>query len=84
MVINYGKDCQGLIRNEHEVEAPYFTLGSALMNTFAHDKYSILILEGYMMALIHGLDSAFYLFDPHARNSTGMPDPKGTAIVMKY
>ena len=54
------------------------------MNTFAHHKYAILILEGYMMALINGLDSAFYLFDPHARNSAGMPDPNGTAVFMKY
>ena len=47
-------------------------------------KYSILILEGYMIALLHGLDSNFYLFDPHARNSAGMPDSHGTAVLMKY
>ena len=82
--INYGKDHQGLLRSEHVVEAHYFTIGSALMNTFANDNYAILILEGYMMALIHGLDTVFYLFDPHARNANGMPDPNGTAVVMKY
>ena len=82
--INYGKDHQGLVRSEHVVEAHYFTIGSALMNTFANDNYAILILEGYMMALIHGLDTVFYLFDPHARNANGMPDPNGTAVVMKY
>ena len=82
--INYGKDHQGLVRSEHVVEAHYFTIGSALMNTFANDNYAILILEGYMMALIHGLDTVFYLFDPHARNANGMPAPNGTAVVMKY
>ena len=35
------------------------------------------------MALIKGLES-FYLFDPHTRNIDGMPDPNGTAVVIKY
>ena len=26
----------------------------------------------------------FYLFDSHARDSCGMPDPNGTAVVMKF
>ena len=54
------------------------------MNTFANDNYAILILEGYMMALIRWLDCTFYLFDPRARNANGMPHPNGTAVVMKY
>ncbi len=37
-----------------------------------------------MTALIKGLDSTFYLFDSHARNNNGMPDPNGTAVVMKF
>ena len=84
--ISYGEHYQGLITlNEHEVEGPYFTLFSAMINSFACGKYSILILEGYMIALLlHGLDSNFYLFDPHARNSAGMPDSHGTAVLMKY
>ena len=45
--IDYGKDHQGLIRSDYETGTPpYFTIHSALMNTFAHDNYSILILEG--------------------------------------
>jgi hypothetical protein len=64
--INYGKDRQGsIITNEHEVGAPYFNFGSALMNTFTLSKDAILILDGYMMALMHGINSFFYLFDPH-------------------
>ncbi|CAB4020009.1 Hypothetical predicted protein [Paramuricea clavata] len=36
-----------------------------------------------MMALIKQTDF-FYLFDSHARDSSGMPDPNGTAVVMKF
>ncbi|CAB4019299.1 deleted in malignant brain tumors 1 -like [Paramuricea clavata] len=39
--------------------------------------------EGYMMALMKQADF-FYLFDSHARDSSGMPDPNGTAVVMKF
>ena len=28
--------------------------------------------------------SEFFLFDSHARDSSGMPDPNGTAVVMKF
>ena len=83
-LISYGEYYQGLITiNEHEVEGPYFTLFSAMINSFTCGKYSILIL-GCMIALLHGLDSNFYFFDPHARNSAGMPDFHGTAVLTKY
>jgi hypothetical protein len=81
--INYGNEVQGLIRNEREASPPFVSLEVGLMNTFAQNKYAIIILEGYMMALIHNVDSAFYLFDPHARNSNGVPCNNGTAVVMK-
>ncbi|CAB3984730.1 Hypothetical predicted protein [Paramuricea clavata] len=35
------------------------------------------------MALMKQADF-FYLFDSHARDSSGMPDPNGTAVVMKF
>ncbi|CAB4008888.1 Hypothetical predicted protein [Paramuricea clavata] len=35
------------------------------------------------MALINGMDSS-YLFDSHARDLSGMPNPNGTAVVMKF
>ena len=35
------------------------------------------------MALIKQTDF-FYLFDLLARDSSGMPDPNGTAVVMKF
>ena len=36
-----------------------------------------------MMALIKETDN-FYLFDSHARDSSGIPDPSGTAVVMTF
>jgi hypothetical protein len=47
------------------------------MNTFTQSKDAILILDGYMMAWP-------YLFYPHARNSFGMSDPNGTAVVYEF
>ena len=63
---------------------PFVNVGSALMNTFTQSKDAILILDGYMMALMHDINSFFYLFDPHARNSFGMSDPNGTAVVYEF
>jgi hypothetical protein len=82
--INYGKDRQGsIITNEHEVVAPIVNFGSALMNTFTKSKDAILVLDGYMMALMHDINSFFYFFDPHARNYFGMSNPNGTAVVFE-
>jgi hypothetical protein len=50
---------------------------------FSNYSYTILILEGYMRALMKQADF-FYLFDSHARDSSGIPDPNGTAVVMKF
>jgi hypothetical protein len=54
------------------------------MNTFTQSKDAILILDGYMMALMHDINSFFYLFDPHARNSFGLSVPNGTAVVFEF
>ena len=35
------------------------------------------------MALINEMDY-FYLFDSHARDFSGMPNPNGIAVVMKF
>jgi hypothetical protein len=53
------------------------------MNAFTNNNYAFIILEGYIMALIKTTDCA-YVFDSHARNCYGMPDPNGTAVVMKF
>ena len=54
------------------------------MNTFTQSKDAILIFDGYMMALMHYINSFFYLFDPHARNSLCMSDPNSTAVVFEF
>ena len=82
-VINYGKDLQGLVISDQEIESHYYDIHTALLNTFLNNSYAILILEGYMMAIIKQVDT-FYSFDSHARDSSGMPDPNGTAVVMRF
>ena len=83
-LINYEKELQGLlITDSCEVESPYYTIHSALLNTYVNYNYAIFILEGYMMAIIKQLNY-FYIFDSHARDLNGMPDPNGTAIVITF
>ncbi len=83
LLVNYGKELQGLVITDRELESHYCDIHTALLNTFLNYSYAILILEGYMMALMKQTD-IFYLFDPHARDIDGMPDPYGTAVVMKF
>jgi hypothetical protein len=54
------------------------------MNTFTQSKDAILILDGYMLALMHDINSFFYLCDSHARNSFGMSDSNGTDVVFEF
>ena len=85
-LINYEKELQGLlITDSCEVESPYYTIHSALLNTYVNYnyRYAIFILEGYMMAIIKQVNY-FYMFDSHARDVNGMTDPNGTAIVIKF
>lgn len=70
-------------RHEHENEVPYFTLPSALMNAFSDNDCAFIILEGYIMGLIKNAD-CIYMLDSQARNCFGMPDPNGTAAIMKF
>ena len=82
-MINYKEFYQGrIVCVEHENEVPYVTLHSALMNTFSDSNNAFIILDGFVMGLMKFLDS-FYVFDSHARNCSGMPDPNGTAVIMK-
>ena len=82
-LINYGAEFQGLVITDQEIECHYYDIHTALLNTFISDSYAIVTLEGYMMALVKQTDN-FYVFDSHARDSFGMPDPNGTAVVMKF
>ncbi len=81
--INYEKELQGVVITDQEIESCYYDIHTALLNTFANDCSAILILEGYMMALVKQTDN-FYLFDSHARDLSGIPDPSGTAVVMAF
>jgi hypothetical protein len=81
--IHYGKELQGLIIADQEIESHYYDIHTALLNTFLNDNHAILILEGYMVAIIKQTDF-FYLFDSHARDMSGMPDPNGTAVMMRF
>ena len=78
LFINYGNEHQGLVIMEGEIESHYYNIHTALLNTFFNDSYAILILEGYMMALIK--QTEFF----YARGFNGMPNPNGTAVVMKF
>ena len=85
--VKYGQYLQGLIPNNDGLEAidtPYVTLRSALMDTFSQYKYAILILQGYMIGIIFGIDPVFYVFHSHGRDEHGMPNPNGIAVVMSY
>ena len=68
---------------DREIESHYCDIHTALLNTFLNYSYAIIVLEGCMMALIKQTDF-FYLFDSLARDSSGMPDPNGSAVVMKF
>ena len=80
--IKYRKELQGLVITDREIAFHYYDIHAALSNTFLKNSCAILILEGYMMALIKQMNT-FFLFDSHARDSNGMPNPHGTAVVMK-
>jgi hypothetical protein len=67
-LINYGAEFQGFVITDQEIASHYYDIHTALLNTFKNDNYAILILEGYMMALVKQTDN-FYLFDSHARDS---------------
>ena len=70
-LINYGKELQGHVISDREIESHYYSIHTALVNTFLNDNYAFLILEGYMMALIKQREY-FYLFDSHARDLNGI------------
>ena len=83
-VLNYEQELQGLlIKDSGELESHYYTIRSALLNTYMNHNYAIFTLDGYMMAIIKQLNY-FYIFDSHARDLNGMPDPHGTAVVSKF
>ena len=47
--INYGNELQGLVITNRKIESHYYDIQ---VNVFSNYSYTILILEGYMMALM--------------------------------
>ena len=50
--INYKNELQGLVMADQEIESCYYDIHMALLNAFLNYYFSILIVDGYMMALI--------------------------------
>ena len=59
--INYGKELQGHVVIDRELESHYFNIHTALSNTLKKKSFAILILEGYMMAF-YNKASRYFLF----------------------
>ena len=84
--VQHGSFSQGRYLPPYQSCPPYLSLSDALMSAFLVSPYVILILSGYMVAIVKSYKSAdeYYTFDSHARNSSGLPDPDGTAVLMKF
>ena len=81
---NYKKELQGLVITDQQIQPHYYDIHTALVNTFVNDSgYAVLMLKGFMMVLIKQMEF-FYSIDSHARGLDGMPDPNGTAVIMKF
>ena len=46
---------------DREIESHYYDIYTVLLNTFLSYSYAIIVLEGYMMALIKQTDFSIYL-----------------------
>ena len=82
--ITFGNISQGSFNHDtqNDNDSPFIPLHTALENVFTDNNYAIFILDGYMVSIIHNPNSGFYVFDSHARNSFGMPDMNGKAVVL--
>ena len=68
----------------HEtIECHYYDIHTAIASTFLNNNFAILMLQGYMITLMKQ-QNHFYLFNLYARDGNGMPNPDGTAVVMKF
>ena len=81
--LNYNKFYQGRIDRSFCGDGPFCSLKQVLINAFSDSSNAMLVLDGYVMAAIKKSDF-MYLFDSHARNSLGIPDENGTAVVLKF
>ena len=60
------------------------TLSDALNKALLISQFAILVLQGYMLAVLKSVDS-YYLFDSHSRNPSGLPvENGGTAVMLQF
>ena len=78
--LNYSKFYQGRFDRSFCGDGLFCSLKQVLMNAFSDSSNAMLVFDGYAMAVIKKSDF-LYLFDSHARNSLGIPDENGTAVV---
>ena len=81
--LDFNKFYQGRIDRSFCGDGPFCSLKQVLINAFSDSSNAMLVLDGYVMAVIQKSDF-LYLFDSHARNSLGIPDENGTAVVLKF
>ena len=56
---------------------------SQLEHVIVKHKYLILVIGDSALSIIYN-NTSFYVFDPHKRNTYGLPDSNGGAIVLKF
>ena len=81
--LDFNKFYQGRIDRSFCGDGPFCSLKQVLINAFSDSTNAMLVLDGYVMAVIQKSDF-LYLFDSHARNSLGIPDENGTAVFLKF
>ena len=81
--LNYNKFYQRHIDHSFWGDRPFCSLKQVLINSYLDSSNAMLVLDGYVMTVIKKSDF-LYLFDSHARNSLGIPDENGTAVVLKF
>ena len=68
---NYNKFCHGRTYCSFCGDGPFCSLKQVLINALSDSSNAMLVLDGYVMAVIKKTDF-LYLFDSHARNSLGI------------
>ena len=71
--LNYNKFYQGRIDHSFCGDGPFCSLKQVLINAFLDSSNAMLVLDGYVMAVIK-ISDFWCLFDSHVRNSLGIPD----------
>ena len=52
-------------------------------HVIVNHKYLILVIGDSAVSIVHS-NKYFYVFDPHKRNTYGLPDSNGGAVVLKF